>query len=202
MPDLLDLVTNSPATYIAVASLVALDAVLPLAPSETLLVAGGVLAADGELSLPLLGMAAVIGALVGHSVLYVLGARFGPALRRRLFAGERARIGLEQASQALRERTWLLIVSDFLPAGRTAAMFAAGGLGLPAARFYAFVIPGAFVWASFYLLLGVAGGSVFEVEGWRPLAVSIGAALAIGAAAETIHRLRRSDSQGGSNSDQ
>ena len=73
MLDLVDLVPNSPWTYIAVASLVAIDAVFPLAPSETLLVAGGVLVADGDLSLPFLGLAAVIGALAGHSLLYVLG---------------------------------------------------------------------------------------------------------------------------------
>ena len=190
MLDLVDLVPNSPWTYIAVASLVAIDAVFPLAPSETLLVAGGVLAADGDLSLPFLGLAAVIGALAGHSLLYLLGVRFGPQLRRRLFASRRAAANIEQMSRALHERTWLLIVSDFLPAGRTAAMFAAGGLGLSAARFYAYVVPGAMLWASFYLMLGVAGGSAFEEEGWRPLAVSLSAALAIAAVAELIQVLR------------
>ena len=195
MLDLVDLVPNSPWTYIAVASLVAIDAVFPLAPSETLLVAGGVLVADGDLSLPFLGLAAVIGALAGHSLLYVLGVRFGPQLRRRLFASRRAAANLEQMSRALHERTWLLIVSDFLPAGRTAAMFAAGGLGLSPARFYSYVVPGAVLWASFYLMLGVAGGSAFGGEGWRPLAVSLSAALAIAAVAELIRvvRARRSE---------
>ena len=45
------------------------------------------------------------------------------------------------------ERTWLLIVSDFVPGGRTAAMFAAGALGLPTLRFYGFIVPGALLWA-------------------------------------------------------
>ncbi|HEX2435719.1 MAG TPA: hypothetical protein VHI76_03615 [Solirubrobacterales bacterium] len=58
-------------------ALVALDAVLPIAPSETLVVAGGVLAADGALSLPLLSAAAATGALTGHTVLYLLG-RWAP----------------------------------------------------------------------------------------------------------------------------
>jgi membrane protein DedA with SNARE-associated domain len=64
-----DLVTDSPLTYLVVVALVALDAVLPIAPSETLVVAGGVLAADGALSLPLLSAAAATGALTGHTVL-------------------------------------------------------------------------------------------------------------------------------------
>ena len=88
------------------------------------------------------------------------------------------------------ERTWLLIVSDFVPGGRTAAMFAAGALGLPALRFYGFIVPGALLWAVFYTLLGIAGGSLFE-EGWGAFAVSIGVALAIGVAAEAIYRFRR-----------
>jgi membrane protein DedA with SNARE-associated domain len=92
----------------------------------------------------------------------------------------------------LRDRTWLLIVSDFLPGGRTAAMFAAGALDLPAARFYAFVVPGALLWATFYSLLGFAGGSAFESDS-AALVVSIGAALAIALAAEAIHRLRGRD---------
>ncbi|MGI9556367.1 MAG: DedA family protein [Solirubrobacterales bacterium] len=190
MPEIADLVSDSPATYISVAAFVTLDAIIPIAPSETLLVAGGILVADGELSLALLMIAAVTGALAGHSVLFVLGARFGPALRRRLFSTTSAEQRVARASETLRERTWLLIVADFLPAGRTAAMFAAGGLGLAVGRFYAFIVPGAFIWAGFYIALGYAGGSAFETEGLLPFAVSLGAAFAIAGLAEAIQRLR------------
>lgn len=94
------------------------------------------------------------------------------------------------AERLVHERTWLLIVSDFVPGGRTAAMFAAGALGLPATRFYSFVVPGALLWAVLYTLLGIAGGTLFE-EGWGAFALSIGVALAIGAVAEAIYRFRR-----------
>jgi membrane-associated protein len=190
LDSLTDLVTDSPATYLVVLGLVALDALLPIAPSETLVVTGGVLAADGGLSLPLLDVAAATGALAGHSFLYLLGRRTAPSIRDRLFRGERAQRRLDGAAALVRERTWLLIVSDFLPAGRTAAMFAAGALGLPARRFYRFIVPGALVWALVYTLLGIAGGSLFE-EGWGAFAVSIGVAVAIGLVAEAIYRFRR-----------
>lgn len=190
LESLTDLVTDSPVTYLAVAGLVALDAVLPVAPSETLVVTGGVLAADGGLSLPILVAAAAGGALAGHTVLYLLGGRTAASIRTRLFRSERASRRLDRAAALLRERTWLLIVSDFLPGGRTAAMFAAGALDLPVHRFYAYVVPGALVWAIFYALLGYAGGSAFESD-WEALAVSIAAALALGAIAEAVHRLRR-----------
>lgn len=186
---LTDLVRDTPLTYVAVAGLVALDAVLPIAPSETLVVTGGVLAADGDLSLALLDASAMAGALTGHTVLYLAGRGAGPALRRRFTGTDRARERLDRATVLLDRRTWLLIVSDFLPGGRTAAMFAAGALDLPAARFYAYVVPGAFIWASFYAALGYAGGSVFESDG-AALLVSLAAALLIGLAAEVAHRLR------------
>jgi len=189
LESLSDLVTDSPLTYLVVAGLVMLDAVLPIAPSETLVVTGGVLAADGALSLPVLDAAAATGALTGHTILYFLGRAAGPPIRRRMFRTQSARNRLDRAATMLEERTWLLIVSDFLPGGRTAAMFAAGALDLPARRFYAFVAPGALLWSTFYALLGYAGGSAFESD-WAALTVSIGAALLLGAAAEIVHRAR------------
>lgn len=185
-----DIAVHAPGTYLAIAGLVALDAVLPIAPSETLMVAAGVAVSEGPLSFPLVTVSGFIGALAGHSVLYLLGMLGGPALRRRLFRTEAATAQLATAERALGRRTWILIVADFVPIGRTAAMFAAGALELPPRRFYAFVLPGALIWSSFYALLGLAGGSVFE-QGWQALAASLCAALLIGAAGELAHRLRR-----------
>jgi membrane-associated protein len=188
--ELNEILTGGPETYLLVLGLITLDAVFPTAPSETLLVAGGVLVAGGDLSAPLLVLAAATGALLGHSLLFALGRWAGPAIRRRLFAGPTAERRLERAADLLARRTWLLIVADFVPWGRTALMFSAGALELGPRRFYAFVIPGALLWASFYVALGVAGGAAFE-DDWQALAASIAAALAIAGAAELVHRLRR-----------
>lgn len=192
LPELAELVTDSPASYLAIVALVSLDAVLPMAPSETTVVTGGVLAADGRLSLPLLVGTAAAGALAGHSLLYFLGASAGPRLRRWLSRTERAAQRVEQAAAMLRGRTWLLIVSDFIPVGRTATMLAAGLLGMPAPHFYTFVVPGSLLWATVYALLGYVGGSA--LHGWRALAVSLGGALLIAATAELFHRFRRRNS--------
>lgn len=180
----------SPASYLAVFALVALDAVFPVAPSETALVSGGILIERGELMAPVFVLAAAGGAVLGDSILFGLGGRAGPGLRAKLFSSERAEERLRVVERLLHERTWLLIVSDFVPGGRTAAMFAAGALGLPAPRFYVFVVPGALLWAVFYTLLGIAGGSLFE-DGWGAFALSIGVALAIGGVAEVVYRFRR-----------
>ena len=129
--DLSDL-SDSPASYLAVLALVALDAVFPVAPSETVLVTGGILIERGDLIAPVFVLAAACGAVLGDSILFGLGSRAGPGLRAKLFSSERARERLRVVERLVRERTWLLIVSDFVPGGRTAAMFAAGALGLPA----------------------------------------------------------------------
>ena len=181
---------DSPASYLAVLAVVALDAVLPVAPSETVLVTGGILIERGDLIAPLFVLAGASGAVLGDSILFGLGSRAGPGLQAKLFSSERARERLRVVERLVHERTWLLIVSDFLPGGRTAAMFAAGALGLPARRFYRFIVPGALLWAVVYTLLGIAGGSVFE-GGWGAFAVSIGVAVAIGVVAEAIYRFRR-----------
>ncbi len=48
---LLDLVSASPWTYVFVFAIAALDAVLPIVPAETAVIAAGVLAAGGELQI-------------------------------------------------------------------------------------------------------------------------------------------------------
>ena len=187
--DLSDL-SDSPASYLAVLALVTLDAVFPVAPSETALVTGGILIERGDLVAPLFVLAGACGAVLGDSILFGLGRRAGPGLQAKMFSSARARERLGVAERLVHERTWLLIASDFLPGGRTAAMFAAGALGLPACRFYLFIVPGALLWTVVYTLLGIAGGSLFE-KGWGAFAVSIGVAVAIGVVAEAIYRVRR-----------
>jgi hypothetical protein len=128
--DLSDL-SDSPASYLAVLALVALDAVFPVAPSETVLVTGGILIERGVLIAPVFVLAGACGAVLGDSILFHLGSRAGPGLQAKMFSSERARERLGVAERLVHERTWLLIASDFLPGGRTAAMFAAGRPSAP-----------------------------------------------------------------------
>ena len=68
--------------------------------------------------------------MLGDSILFVLGSRAGPGLQAKMFSSERAQERLGVAGRLVHERTWLLIASDFLPGGRTAAMFAAGAFAV------------------------------------------------------------------------
>ncbi len=190
MFDQLEDLSDSPLSYLIIFGLVALDAVFPVAPSETLIVTGGVLSGRDALVAPLVIAFAAAGAILGDTVLYALGRRAAPAIERRMFTSERSRRRLEWAERQLGTRTWLLIVSDFVPGGRTAAMFAAGVVGVPTRRFYAFIVAGATIWATFYVLAGLAGSEVFGEDSWAALIASLAVALGLALLAELIFRVR------------
>ena len=189
MPELAQLVSDGLLLYLVVAGLVMADAVFPLAPSESLLVAGGVLAASGEVALLPLIAAGTVGALTGHLILYSLGSSAGPRVKRRLLRSRKNEEKAEKIGGQLNDRPWLLVVADFVPWGRTILMFTAGAFGVARRRFLGFAAMGAVIWATAFSLLGFLGGNVFESP-WHGLAASLAVVLAIGGIGELIRRRR------------
>jgi membrane-associated protein len=115
---LIDLL-STPWSYAVVLGIAALDALVPIVPSETLAITGGVLAGLGELTLGTVIAAAAPGAFVGDSSAYLLGRRIGQPARERLFKGERPRRALAWAEEQLAERgPYLILVARFVPGGR------------------------------------------------------------------------------------
>jgi len=78
---------STPWSYAVIVGIAALDALVPVVPSETLAITGGVLAGLGELHLGTLIAAAAVGAFIGDSSAYLLGRRLGGRARERLFRG-------------------------------------------------------------------------------------------------------------------
>lgn len=73
--------------YAIVFLLALLDAILPVVPSETAVITGGVVAATGRLSLPLVIASATVGAIAGDNAAYLIGRPFGIPVTNRLVAG-------------------------------------------------------------------------------------------------------------------
>jgi membrane-associated protein len=73
LESLADVVSGSPLTYPVVALLVAGDAIVPVFPGESAVVAAAVLAAEGELMVWLILLAAFGGAFLGDLLMYGLG---------------------------------------------------------------------------------------------------------------------------------
>ena len=74
---LYDLLASPPQAYFILFGIAALDAVLPIAPSETAAIVAGLLAALGKLDVGLAIAAGAAGAFVGDNSSYMLGRFVG-----------------------------------------------------------------------------------------------------------------------------
>ncbi len=191
LESLTDVVSGSPWTYAFLFAVSALDAVIPLVPSETSVIAAGVLAANGDLVLGLVILVAAAGAILGDNTSYGIGHTVGHRLAERFFSGTRKR-RLDQAERNLADRGgYLIVVGRFIPGGRTAVTLAAGTLEYPWRRFIAFDVAAGIVWASYAACLGYFGGKTFEESPLKGLALAFGIAVAVTAAVEAVRWARK-----------
>jgi membrane protein DedA with SNARE-associated domain len=192
LESLTDVLSGSPLTYALVALLVAGDAIVPVFPGESAVVAAAVLAADGELMVWLILLAAFAGAFVGDLIMYGLGRWAGARLLRR-FASEGSRAERVRWARDLLMRRGMALVAaaQFVPGGRNVIMLSAGALHYPLRRFLAAEAVGAALWAAFQTAIGYFGGRLFD-DTLTSLLVSLGIAFAIGGLIELADRLMRS----------
>jgi membrane-associated protein len=179
-------------SYLVIFSVAMLDAFFPLVPSETVAITGGVLAGTGDLSLPLVFLAASSGAIVGDSISYGIGSLLGERTVKKLFKGERSHKGFAWAERQLEERgTYLIIVARFIPGGRTATTFSAGYIQtFSYRRFLAADIPAGCLWGLYTVMLGYFGGKQFEAQPWKGLVVAFAIAIGIAATVEGVRHYR------------
>jgi membrane protein DedA with SNARE-associated domain len=171
----------------------ALDAILPVLPSETAIIALGVATAGStDPRIALLVVTAAAGAFAGDNLSYLIGRRFGPAAERRFFATPRGRAAREWAERSLtRYGTQIIIVCRFIPGGRTAVTLTCGLTGYSRRRFLTGTAVAATIWVLYAFLIGRLGGRAFEDSPWAGFLLATGAALAISAIVEVARRLAR-----------
>src|SRR5829696_7934890 len=158
-----------------------LDAFFPIVPSEATAIAAGVVAGTGGLRVELVILAAALGAIVGDNISFAGGHFFGEPLNRRFFQGEKAKKRVEWARKLLEERGgYLIVVSRFIPGGRTVTTFTAGFVEtFPWRRFIVFDAIAGFIWGTYTVLLGYFGGKSFEEEPWKGLLLAFAFALVV-----------------------
>ena len=184
-------VGQSAVTYPVVFAVSGLDVLLPLIPSETVIITASVLAAQGDLFIWLIVPLVALGAIVGDNLCYLLGRKIGDPVADRLFKGEKGEARLLWAEEALRRRGAVLIgVGRFVPGGRTATTFAAGTLEMPYREFLAADAFAASIWALYVCMLGYLGGETFKDDLWLPLITSFACAMAVGAGFEVRRRIQ------------
>ena len=189
---LVDLVSGSPWTYAAIFAIAAGDAILPLLPSETVVITAGVIAASGDLMLFFVIVCAAAGAIVGDNTAYLIGNKIGRSGAERVLRGERGKRSLDWAHRQLDERGGVLIVvARFIPGGRTATTLTAGIVKYPwRSRFLPFDAIAGLLWACYGAFLGYFGGRAFEHQPWKGLLIAFGIAGGIAVTVELVRHLR------------
>lgn len=193
MIDLSQLAVSSPWSYAVAVLLPALDALIPVLPGETVVIALGVAtvgSADPRIAV-LLALAA-FGAFLGDNAAYLLGRRFGPLIGRRVFAGQRGAQRRAWAQRSLdRFGGRIIVACRFVPGGRTAVTLTCGLIGYPRRRFVTWTACAAICWASYAFLIGRIGGKAFGERPWAGLLLALGLAVMISIIIEAARRCRR-----------
>jgi membrane-associated protein len=195
MRDLVEPVAATPWVVLVVFVVAALDAVVPLSPSESTLIAVAVVSAQtGRPAIWLVVVAAAAGAFAGDTVAFRIGVGAGAGVLRRLRTGRRGPQVYGWARRTLTNRGGqVLVFARYLPGGRSATALAAGVLGYPAGRFQAWTALGVSVWAATAGLIGYGCGRFLTGRPWQALLLAYAGAAALLVIAEALRRLTSRD---------
>ena len=168
-----------------------LDSIIPIVPSETMVIIGGVAAGRGDQWLVLVIAAGAVGAFLGDNVAYLIGARMSDRIERRAEKSPKLRRRLDWAAEQIHIRGGLLLITArFIPGGRTALTITSGLTRQPHRWFMGWVAVAGVIWASYAALLGYIGGQAFQDNHTLAFIVAFGAALAMTGIIELVRYLR------------
>jgi undecaprenyl-diphosphatase len=176
-------------TYLLVAVLAFLETgafVGLVAPGETIVIAGGVIAGQGEIDLMLLIGIVWASAVLGDTTSFFIGRRLGRKFM--LKHGPKLKITEERLEQVeryfQRHGGKTILIGRFIGLVRALAPFIAGSSGLPYRRFIPYSIVGTGLWASIFCVLGYVFWQSFDqvahVAGQATLAFGAVVAVVVG----------------------
>ena len=153
-----------------------LVAVVPLAPTEAVLIGAGVLAASGEVPLYLVVLVAAAGCLVADMINFTAGRRMGMRALDKVNRNARARAMVVWTADQLGSKgETILVAARFLPAGGIVGALLAGALRWPLRRFLPVAAIGSALWSAYPATVGYIGGQIVD-EAWLAMLLSFGVA--------------------------
>jgi membrane protein DedA with SNARE-associated domain len=170
-----------------------LDSVIPIVPSETTVIIGGVAVATGDAPYPLIAVigAGALGAFIGDNLAYTIGHHWSGAFQRRADRKPKFAARLVWARAQIKERGGLLLITArFIPGGRTALTLASGITRQPRGWFVFWVAIAATVWATYAAGLARLVGEPFKDDHTKAFWIAFGTALGINVVIEVIRHLR------------
>jgi membrane-associated protein len=181
---------DSPVSYLTAFFVPAFDAVCPVLPSETVIVALGVSTAgsvDPRIGL-LIGLAA-FGAFAGDNLCYFIGRRFSSTMNRHFFSGDRGAKKREWADRTLgRFGARLIIACRFIPGGRTTVTLTCGVTEFRRRTFLWATALAGLIWASYAFAVGRVSGKVFEKNHWLSVVVALAIVVLVTVVVEVTRR--------------
>jgi membrane protein DedA with SNARE-associated domain len=167
------------------------DSIVPIVPSETMVIIGGVAAGQGEQYLAVVIASGAVGAFLGDNTAYLLGARLSGFIERRAEHRPKLHRRLEWATEQIRVRGGLLLITArFIPGGRTALTVSSGITHQPRRWFIGWITAAVLIWATYAALLGYIGGKTFEDNHTLAFLVAFGAALGMTVLIEVARHVR------------
>jgi membrane protein DedA with SNARE-associated domain len=170
-----------------------LDSVIPIVPSETTVIIGGVAVATGDAPYPLIAVIAVgaAGAFIGDNMAYSIGHHWSDAFERRALRKPKFNAKLTWARGQIRERGGLLLITArFIPGGRTALTLASGITRQPRGWFIKWTLIAATIWATYAAGLARLVGEPFADDHTKAFWIAFGTALGINVLIEVVRHFR------------
>lgn len=177
-----------------------LDSVIPIVPSETTVIIGGVAVATDIAPYSLLAVITVgaLGAFIGDNLAFAIGRHWSDAFERRAQRKPKFAAKLAWAREQLRQRGGrLLITARFIPGGRTAITVASGITRQSRAWFIRWTIIAAIIWAGYAAGLARLVGEPFKDDHSKAFWIAFGTAMGINVLIEMVRhrRLKRQRSR-------
>lgn len=168
---------------------VLLGSIVPVVPTGAVVSAAAALAVTGGLSLPLVLVLSVLGALLGDLVTFGAAKLGSAAVLRWVARGQSPERLAAVRDRFARQGLLLVVVGRLVPAGRIPVLLAAGALDHPWRRLVPAALLACTLWAVAYALLGIVSGGLFD----DPLVAALVAAalvLVVAAVGALVQRLR------------
>lgn len=151
--------------------------VTPFLPGDSLLFAAGAFCAKPEtgLNVHLMALLLFVAAVIGDTLNYWIGSKFGPAVFKREDSVFLRRKHLDRAHAFFEKYGGrAIILARFVPIVRTFVPFVAGVGKMTYSRFIAFNVIGAFIWIYFFIYAGfIFGNQPFVQKNFKLVILAI-----------------------------
>lgn len=176
--------------YPSVFAVSLIDAVIPVVPSESVIIgSASAWQSIGHPNLIFLFVAGAAGAWCGDQTAYFIGTRVDVRTIK-FFRRPKVLAALDWAEHALQHKGALYIIAArFIPMGRVAVNLTAGALRYPHRRFMAVDAFATSIWAGWGILIGTAAASVLGDNLLLSIAVGITGGVLLGLAVDKVMRL-------------